>query len=321
VALRRAGAATREHDRTTAEDSAAQADLLELTERIEEERGKHAGLEQRIRELDGLRGQQEALVKRVREEAERACPLTPEAKAMMAELPGDLEALRSELVRLKARHALLVLIDPTIGERFAEAERNRDETQAKISAAQAAVEAAAADLGHRFVSWRVLIGADVDRMNAAFQGLIAACQYRGEVRLDPDDRDAIESYRLSLMVAFDRISHLSILTSARQSGGEKSVATLLFLLALQDCSKFPFRVVDEINQGMDEINERNTFCQVMSHAVRRNQDSQYFLVTPKLLPHLDFIEGVTVLVVMNGPFIRGELSSPVTFDNAFDETV
>jgi chromosome segregation ATPase len=38
------------------------------------------------------------------------------------------------------------------------------------------------------------------------------------------------------------------LTAWQQSGGEKSVATMLYMIALQEMTKCPFRVVDEINQ-------------------------------------------------------------------------
>lgn len=41
---------------------------------------------------------------------------------------------------------------------------------------------------------------------------------------------------------------LCLLDSMRQSGGEKSVATMLFLMALQHISQAPIRIVDEINQ-------------------------------------------------------------------------
>lgn len=34
------------------------------------------------------------------------------------------------------------------------------------------------------------------------------------------------------------------------------MSTILYLIALQDVTVTPFRVVDEINQGMDPINER-----------------------------------------------------------------
>lgn len=39
-----------------------------------------------------------------------------------------------------------------------------------------------------------------------------------------------------------------VLDAHRQSGGERSVSTMMYLMALQDISNCPFRVVDEINQ-------------------------------------------------------------------------
>lgn len=39
-----------------------------------------------------------------------------------------------------------------------------------------------------------------------------------------------------------------MLNAQRQSGGERSVSTILYLVALQGVAACPFRVVDEINQ-------------------------------------------------------------------------
>ena len=38
------------------------------------------------------------------------------------------------------------------------------------------------------------------------------------------------------------------LTASHQSGGERSVATAIYMLALQALTTVPFRCVDEINQ-------------------------------------------------------------------------
>ena len=55
---------------------------------------------------------------------------------------------------------------------------------------------------------------------------------------------------------------LSVLDSHRQSGGERAVSTIFYLMALQSLARAPFRVVDEINQGMDPRNERQVVdCQ------------------------------------------------------------
>lgn len=42
---------------------------------------------------------------------------------------------------------------------------------------------------------------------------------------------------------------LQVLSAHHQSGGERSVSTILYLVSLQDLTNCPFRVVDEINQG------------------------------------------------------------------------
>jgi chromosome segregation ATPase len=45
--------------------------------------------------------------------------------------------------------------------------------------------------------------------------------------------------------------NLRILSPHSQSGGERSVATVLFMMAMQELTKCPFRCVDEINQVCD----------------------------------------------------------------------
>jgi chromosome segregation ATPase len=95
---------------------------------------------------------------------------------------------------------------------------------------------------------------------------------------------------------------LSVLNSHRQSGGERAVSTIFYLLALQDLAQSPFRVVDEINQGMDPRNERMVHERMVDIACKENT-SQYFLVTPKLLPGLKYHEKMKVHVINSGEHI------------------
>jgi hypothetical protein len=60
-------------------------------------------------------------------------------------------------------------------------------------------------------------------------------------------------------------------------------------------------VVDEINQGMDPKNERKIFQQMVKSATAPGTP-QCFLLTPKLLPQLDYSKEVTVLCIFNGPW-------------------
>ncbi|CAH2057808.1 unnamed protein product, partial [Iphiclides podalirius] len=60
--------------------------------------------------------------------------------------------------------------------------------------------------------------------------------------------------------------------------------------------------VDEINQGMDPINERKMF-QLLVKVTTECDTAQYFLLTPKLLPNLEYNPKITVHTIMNGHHI------------------
>ena len=107
-------------------------------------------------------------------------------------------------------------------------------------------------------------------------------------------------YGIKIMVSFRNDEQMQELTAWQQSGGEKSVSTMMYMIALQEMTKCPFRVVDEINQGMDPVNERKVFDIIVQNSCSK-QFAQYFLLTPKLLPDLCFDERTNVICVFNGP--------------------
>ena len=61
-------------------------------------------------------------------------------------------------------------------------------------------------------------------------------------------QDDYEKYGVRIKVKYRDAEQLRELNMHHQSGGERSVATVLYLLALQELAKCPFRCVDEINQ-------------------------------------------------------------------------
>ena len=108
---------------------------------------------------------------------------------------------------------------------------------------------------------------------------------------------------------------LQLLNENRQSGGEKSVTTIMYLLALQELTPCPFRLVDEINQGMDVTNERRVFDQIVKGAERTGNDvPQTFVVSPKLLRDLKYSPAAMVHTVFNGSGVAlresGKLNKP-----------
>ncbi|GJN39160.1 hypothetical protein PR202_gb28261 [Eleusine coracana subsp. coracana] len=62
-------------------------------------------------------------------------------------------------------------------------------------------------------------------------------------------------------------------------------------------------VAGEVSLGMDPINERKMFQQLVRAASQLNTP-QCFLLTPKLLPDLEYSDACSILNIMNGPWIE-----------------
>ncbi|XP_029975530.1 structural maintenance of chromosomes protein 5 [Salarias fasciatus] len=139
----------------------------------------------------------------------------------------------------------------------------------------------------------------VEKINEKFSDFFRSMQCAGEVDLHFENEDEYDKYGIRIRVKFHSSTQLHELTPHHQSGGERSVSTMLYLMALQELNRCPFRVVDEINQGMDPINERRVFDIVVRTASRKST-SQYFFITPKLLQNLKYVDEMTVLCVHNG---------------------
>jgi chromosome segregation ATPase len=120
----------------------------------------------------------------------------------------------------------------------------------------------------------------------------------GEVSLLPHETD-FAKWSVLIKVRFRESEPMSVLNSQRQSGGERSVSTIFYLMALQSLAKAPFRVVDEINQGMDPRNERMVHERMVDIACAKNT-SQYFLITPKLLTGLKYHPRMVVHTIYSG---------------------
>lgn len=151
--------------------------------------------------------------------------------------------------------------------------------------------------------WLQPLSIIVEKINSNFSSYFSAMACAGEVILaQPENIMDFDKYGLKIMVKFRDIDQLQELTRNHQSGGERAVTTAIYMISLQELSRVPFRCVDEINQGMDAVNERRVFNLLVQMTGRPNS-SQYFLLTPKLLPNLKYSETVTVHCVFNGLFM------------------
>ncbi|KAG6841292.1 hypothetical protein C0991_012462 [Blastosporella zonata] len=127
----------------------------------------------------------------------------------------------------KRKHDIEVL-EKTIERKQAEAERIEKSIKTAKEKWQPALEKLVASIGEKF-------SASFDRIGCA-----------GEVRISQNED--YEKWAIDILVKFRDTEKLQLLTGQRQSGGERSLTTILYLLSLTEEARAPFSLVDEINQ-------------------------------------------------------------------------
>jgi chromosome segregation ATPase len=149
--------------------------------------------------------------------------------------------------------------------------------------------------------WEPCLDQLITDVSHRFKNAFNSIGCNGEVRLRKSQQ-YYSQWAIEIMVSFRENMPLQQLTGQRQSGGERAVSTVLYLMALQEFANSPFRVVDEINQGMDPVNERMVHNKMVDVACKAST-SQYFLVTPKLLPDLHYARQMGVSCIFSGPMV------------------
>jgi chromosome segregation protein len=154
-------------------------------------------------------------------------------------------------------------------------------------------EKALEELEERKKVWRKLLKSLLGDVNPTFQSFLEPIGARGWVKLI--DTEDVETAGLELIVGFKGATP-QVLDSRTQSGGERSSATMAFLLALQRHIKSPFRAVDEFDVHMDPKN-RETVSHMLLKEMEKETDTQYLTITPGQVTNV--AEGVRVITVQN----------------------
>ncbi len=144
----------------------------------------------------------------------------------------------------------------------------------------------------RMQSWRTVIQNLLDRVNLEYQKTLVQAQAVGEVRLA--NENDIEAAGLEILVGFKGGKPVP-LDAYTQSGGERTTATMSFLLALQQHVRSPFRAVDEYDIHMDPKN-RELIAQMLISAVN-DSSAQYVIITPSQITFAK--EDVNIITVQN----------------------
>ncbi|GFE54416.1 SMC N terminal domain-containing protein [Babesia ovis] len=140
----------------------------------------------------------------------------------------------------------------------------------------------------------------------------------GQIRLEAT-MDNIKEAKVMVLVKFHADRDLLPLSASYQSGGERGVTTMVYILAVQHLTTNAFFVIDEINQGLDSNYEKRIMALLLDGPLdsgsrslpdRSENDEpekptetpppQYFVITPQLLPGID-LRRATMHFPLNGP--------------------
>ena len=144
----------------------------------------------------------------------------------------------------------------------------------------------------RMQSWRTVMQSLIDRVNLEYQRIMGQTLATGEVRLA--DTNDIEAASLEILVGFKGARPVA-LDPHTQSGGERTTATMSFLLALQQHVRSPFRAVDEYDIHMDPKNREMIARMLLS--MIKEATAQYIVITPSQITFVE--ENANIITVQN----------------------
>ena len=154
----------------------------------------------------------------------------------------------------------------------------------------------------RMQSWRTVMESLLERVNVEYQKIMSQTRATGEVKLS--SAQDIETAGLEIYVGFKGSKPVA-LDAYTQSGGERTTATMGFLLALQQHVRSPFRAVDEYDIHMDPKN-REMIAKVLV-AMIKDASAQYVVITPSQITFAQQDSNVITVQNLEGKSIVREV--------------
>ncbi len=161
------------------------------------------------------------------------------------------------------------------------------------------------ELEERKKAWRNAVQNLIDEVAPIYQQVLSTVGATGAIRLD--DGGSVAEAGLQLLVGF-KGAEPSILDPYTQSGGERSVALVAFMLSLQSRIISPLRAMDEFDIHMDPRNREAIFKMILAQG-KRNPNSQHIVITPSIISVADRTAHVITVQSVHGSSQVKEYSS------------
>jgi len=159
------------------------------------------------------------------------------------------------------------------------------------------------ELKKRLDFWRGEIVKFLSELTIAFNNILAEVGATGTIKLVNEKE--INKAGIDLQVGFSGRKPVS-LDSLAQSGGERSVALMAFLLALQQHIASPFRAIDEFDVHMDPRN-REIISRLIVNSAKSMESGQYVAITPGRITMMDKYINIIVVQNIDGSSLVSEL--------------
>jgi structural maintenance of chromosomes protein 5 len=152
------------------------------------------------------------------------------------------------------------------------------------------------ELEERKKAWKNAVQNLIDEVAPIYQQVLSTVGATGAIRLD--EGDSVAEAGLQLLVGF-KGAEPSILDPYTQSGGERSVALVAFMLSLQSRIISPLRAMDEFDIHMDPRNREAIFKMILAQG-KKNPNSQHIVITPSIISVADRTAHVITVQSVHG---------------------
>ncbi|MDW7977212.1 MAG: AAA family ATPase [Candidatus Caldarchaeum sp.] len=200
-----------------------------------------------------------------------------------------------EMKALELQLASLGQPAPQAEEMFMLAEAKFREAELRAKQLSENARKALEETEFRKEKWRSFLRSLVQSVEPEYSRILSLVGGSGRIELR--NLHDIDKASVEIYVGFRGVEP-TLLDAHTQSGGERIVATMAFLLALQKHIKSPFRAVDEFDVHLDPLN-RERIIKILTATASQDGEAQYIIITPGRLPYSG---EMNVIIVQN---VRG----------------
>uniref|UniRef100_A0AAG5CUC1 RecF/RecN/SMC N-terminal domain-containing protein n=1 Tax=Anopheles atroparvus TaxID=41427 RepID=A0AAG5CUC1_ANOAO len=283
--------------------AAIEADISQIQARIESEHQKRHDLqtnhkvkrqalqraEETLRERTETRAALSGAVEQAREEAFRKCSHRPEeaTKGTLETVEQLKKKIHSTEKQIRQANATQEKIED-VKDELKQKRQERSELAQYSSSLRDISTLLNNTRKSRFAYLHKLTSHMSLRVKHKFQSIMQVRNYVGAIKIDR------EHGRLALSVV-PRDSNIqnAVSTTKSLSGGERSYATVAFLISLWSCVDTPFFFLDEYDVFTDQVN-RHTMTRLLLNEAKKKPDRQFCFLTPQDMSEIQATPDLTI---------------------------